>query len=236
MMSGDGYGTGGRSDVIGGLMNFLCDSISYIIPNSQSETKSIGCVEATVKEFNDKLMALDDADKKIIADTMMDIFIRDGMNAKEFITMLEKLDHCHGVELLSSQLNYEVSLPSAHSKAFLKKKIQCSFENLGSVYDSIGASMIDITDEEDYAKALISHMVLYRSMCNYEMALDKLNRRKVDVDDVYEDLIQASIALFRVCALALDRYSIDEMQLTYSKMLSGEPLFNFCGENGAVID
>jgi len=234
-MFDEGYGMNGRSDFVGGLMGLLCESIPFIFSNAQSDRGSIDRVESTAREFHDQFMAVDDAVKIEIADIMTDVFIRDSIDAKELLVKFKELGHCGGIEPLLSQINYEISLPPVHNKAFLRKKVQCSFENLSSVYDSFGTSMIEIADEESYAKALISHMVLYRSLCEYENVLDKLKKKRVESDDVYDDIFQVAIAIFRVYALVSDRYPIEEMQSTYSKMLSGEPLFRVFGEGGEII-
>lgn len=234
-MSELGYRADKRSDFFGGLTNILCESLPFIFPPQDNEFGSVGRIESTAKEFNDKFLAMDNKDKKVIANAMMDIFIKDILDESDFITMLDKIKNCCGAELFISQINYEISLPPTHGKAFLKKKLQCSLENLRSVYDSTGRSMIEITDDDIYAKALISHMVLYRSMCGYEAVIEDLKKRRVKVDDISSDLLQASIAIFRVCALACDKYTIEELQSTYAKMLSGEPLFRFHEENDEIL-
>jgi len=180
-------------------------------------------------------MALDDADKELIWKTVMDIFIKDSVTTSEFISKIVSLERCSGVGLLVSQANYEVSLPPDHGKVFLRKKVQCSFDNLKQVYDRMGDSMIEITDDDEYAKALISHMVLYRSLCNYEEVLDCLKKRRFNVENVYKSLFETSVALLRFCALISNEYSLDEMQSTYAKMLAKEPLFILYGDKGEAI-
>ena len=236
-MSGTVYGTREceGTSLVGEVTDYLCDSISFLFSRPKDDVDSMRCVEATAKEFHEKLMAMSEDDKVIVVNTMIDIFTKDIISTDEFIGKLANMGRCSGMALLLSQANYETSLPPTHGKAFLKKKVQCSLENLRQAYEHMGKSMIGIADDEKYAKLLISHMVIYRSLCNYEAVLDSLKKRRVDVEDIYENIFETSVAVIRVCAMALDKYSLDEMQSTHAKMLAGEPLFVIYNENGEAI-
>ncbi len=234
-MSEIAFGSGQESGMAGGLTDFLCGFIPQVFCRHDGDGDSIRCVEATAKEFNHNLMRLSDSDMEIILSTVMEVFVKDEICINELATMIENLKGCEGAELLFSQQNYEISLPPIHGKAFLRKKVQCTYDNLRIAYDSMGRSMISITDDDEYAEKLISHMVLYRSMCLFEAAIDNLKRRRTDIDEVNSDITEASVALIRLMAFIFGKYSLEGMQTTYSKMLAGDSLITFYAENGEAI-
>lgn len=234
-MSGVAFGGGQESGMAGGLTDFLCGFIPYVFCRNDRDDDSIRCVEATAKEFNHNLMRLSDSEAEAILSTVIDVFVKDEISANDIIGMVEKLKSCEGAELLFSQQNYEDSLPPVHGKAFLRKKVQCTYDNLKIVYDSMGTSMVGITNDDDYADALISHMVLYRSMCIFETVIDDLKKRRTEILEVYPDITEASVALIRLMAFFFGKYPIDGMQTTYAKLLAGESLFTICNENGEAL-
>lgn len=234
-MSGVAFGDGQDSGMVGGLTDFLCGFIPHVLSRHDRDDDSILRVEATAKEFDHNLTKLSESDRNIILSTVMDVFVKDEISIDDIITMMDNLKRCEGAEMLFSQQNYEMSLPPNHGKAYLRKKVQCAYDNLRIAYDSMGRSMIGITDDDEYADTLISHMVLYRSMCLFEAAIDNLKKRRTDTFEVNSDITEASVALIRLMAFIYGKYSTDGMQSTYSKMLAGESLITFYSENGEAI-
>lgn len=233
-MSGVAFGDGQESGMVGGLTDFLCGFIPQVFCR-QARDDSIRCVEATAKEFDQDLKRLSDSDVETILSTVTEVFVKEEIRIEELMAMVEKLKYCEGGEMLFSQQNYEVSLPPIHGKVFLRKKIQCAYDNLRIAYDSIGTSMISISNDDDYSEALISQMVLYRSMCIFEAVIDDLKRRRTDIDEVYSDITMTSVALIRLMAFFFGNYSLEGMQTTYAKLLAGDSLFTICNETGEDI-
>jgi len=234
-MSGVAFGNGQEPGMVGGLTNFLCGFIPQVFCRPEIDDDSVHRVEATAKEFDQDLKRLSDSEIEAILSAVTEVFVKDEIRIEELIAMMEKLKQGEGGEMLFSQQNYEVSLPPVHGKAFLRKKIQCAYDNLKIAYDSMGTSMINISNDDDYAEALISQMVLYRSMCIFDAVIDDLKRRRPDMNEVNSDITVASVALIRLMAFYFGKYSLDGMQTTYSKLLAGDSLFTISNENGEAI-
>lgn len=233
-MTGVAFGNGQESGMVGGLTEFLCGFIPQVFCR-QERDDSIRCVEATAKDFDRDLKRLSGSDIEIILSTVIEVFVKDEICIGEFKTMEEKIKRCDGAEMLFSQQNYESSLPPVHGKAFLRKKLHCAYDNLRITYDSMGTSMINISNDDDYSEALISHMVLYRIMCIFEAVIDDLKRRRTNIDEVYSDITEASVALIRLMAFLFGKYSLEGMQITYAKLLAGDSLFTVYDEKGEAI-
>jgi len=209
--------------VLKDLSDFLTSIPKFLIVDT-SRQDLCNKAEACGKEAVYCMDNVAPAQQMIIVNGLVDLSIRDRIQFDDLYSLFTKEAPSPNQEKIKSYVNYSHSLPSQERRAYFRGYVTSLLGRYKTAYWSIENYFEKIEQKDDYEKLLVCHSILHRIIEELEDLSRKKIRNEEDIFYLYNNILQVTLASFRIVAYNQKKVSIDNLYDTLAKMTIHEPV------------